>query len=56
MAAGKEWAYNADSRNWCSEHQFPPRTYLWGLRFHRNRTVIRPNNGWTAFISSWIIE
>jgi hypothetical protein len=42
--------------NWCGEHLPPPRTYLWGLRFHKNRNVIRPNNGWTAFISSWIIE
>src|SRR5580704_11856613 len=30
--------------------------YLWALRRHKIRTVIRPNNGRTTFTSTWTIE
>src|ERR1022692_3541678 len=56
LAEGKKWAYNADSGELVCVHQPPPRTYLWRLRVHKISTVIRPNSGWTAFISTWIIR
>jgi hypothetical protein len=29
--------------------------YLWPLRIHRKRTVIRPKMLWTTFTSKWIM-